>query len=392
MRLNGVRVLDFGWVWAGAVPGQMLSFLGAEVIKVETRKRLDYMRVGRPIVGTEPDPEQQPMFHNVNRGKRSFTVDFRSDAGRELILELVRHCDVAIENFAPGVLERAGLHYEALAERRPDLVMLSLSGGGQEGPLRDLRSYASTIAAYSGLDSLAGYPGETPIGIQQAYPDPNASLHGAFALLAALYRRARTGAGEHIDMSQLEAGLATVGEAMVAVDLRGGEDPPLLGNDGYGGEAFQACVRCAGEDAWLTVHAEDDEDLRRLAGFLGVAAPVPGGGTEPVAQALARWCERHEHIEAMEALQAAGIAAGAVTNAGDRFHNRHYRERSTYLETEHPVIGWEMVYREPWLWWGETAPVGRAPLMGEDNEYVIRQLLGRSAEEYAQLVESGVLQ
>ncbi|MPZ24925.1 MAG: hypothetical protein GEV12_00350 [Micromonosporaceae bacterium] len=388
MRLDGVRVLDFGWVWAGAVPGQMLGFLGAEVIKVETRKRLDYMRVGRPIVGTEPDPEQQPMFHNVNRGKRSLTVDFRSDAGRELILELVRHCDVAIENFAPGVLDRAGLGYERLAEQRPDLVMLSLSGGGQQGPLRELRSYASTIAAYSGLDSLAGYPGEEPIGIQQAYPDPNASLHGAFALLAAIYRRNQTGLGEHIDVSQLEAGLATVGEAVVAVDLLGG-DPPVVGNGGYGGEAFQACLRCRGEDSWVTVQAEGPEDLRRIAELLGVD---PAGTPEAIEQALSGWCLDRDHVEAMEVLQAAGVAAGAVTDAGDRFHHPHYRSRGTYLETEHPVIGWEMVYREPWLWWGETGQVGRAPLMGEDNEYVVRELLGRSAADYAHLVETGVLQ
>lgn len=188
MLLQGVRVLDFGWVWAGAVPGQMLAFLGAEVIKVETRKRLDYMRQGRAIVKDAPDTEQQPMFHNINRGKLSLSIDFTTEAGRDLLLDLAAHCDVAIQNFAPGVLDRYGLGYEALRERRPDLVMLSLSGGGQQGPLRELRSYASTIAAFSGLDSLCGYPGEEPLGVQQSYPDPNASLHGAVAILAEIGR------------------------------------------------------------------------------------------------------------------------------------------------------------------------------------------------------------
>ena len=211
MLLEGVRVLDFGWVWAGALPGQMLAFLGADVIKVETRTRLDFMRLGPPIVGDKPDPEQQPMFHNVNRGKRSFTVNFQTPAGRELILDLVEKCDVVIENYAPGVLERYGLAYDDLVKRRPHLVMLSLSGGGQQGPLRDLRSYASTIAAYSGLDSLAGYPGEEPLGLQQSYPDPNASLHAAAGLVAALLRRKRTGQGDHLDVGQLHAGLAVVG-------------------------------------------------------------------------------------------------------------------------------------------------------------------------------------
>lgn len=387
MLLEGVRVLDFGWVWAGALPGQMLAFLGAEVIKIETRRRLDFMRLGPPIVGDQPDPEQQPMFHNVNRGKLSFTVDFRSAEGRDLLLDLVEHCDVVIENFSPGVLDRAGLSYDRLRERRPDVVMLSLSGGGQDGPLRDLRSYASTIAAYSGLDSLCGYPGEDPIGIQQSYPDPNASLHGAAAILAALVRRNRTGQGDHIDLAQLEAGLVTVGEAMAHLDLFG-EELRCIGNQSLGTEPISEAFRCAGADDWVAVAVEDDQQLAALAAFLGAEDTEP----DALSTQLSAWCAGRGSIEAMEQLQAAGVPAGAVTTAEDRFGSEHNRERGVYVETEHPVIGWEVVYGEPWKWPGQVGlQIARAPLMGEANEYVIKEVLGRSQEEFERLTRAEVL-
>ena len=387
MLLQGVRVLDFGWVWAGAVPGQMLAFLGAEVIKVETRKRLDYMRQGRAIVKDAPDTEQQPMFHNINRGKLSLSIDFTTDAGRDLLLDLATHCDVSIENFAPGVLDRYGLGYEALRERRPDLVMLSMSGGGQQGPLRELRSYASTIAAFSGLDSLCGYPGEEPLGVQQSYPDPNASLHGAVAVLAALIRRKRTGRGDHIDLSQLAAGLQTSAEAMAWLDLFG-EAPGPLGNLPPNDEPLHDCFRCAGEDEWIAVAAEDEAQLAAVAALTG----APSGDAAAVRDALERWCAERDPRGAMDALQAVGVPAGAVTTAKDRFEDPHYRARGTYVETEHPAIGWELVYRAPWIWPDEIPLANdRAPLMGEHNEYVVCELLGRPREDLERLTEQQVL-
>ena len=387
MLLQGIRVLDFGWVWAGALPGQILAFLGAEVIKVETRTRLDYVRLGPPIVGDKPDPEQQPMFHNVNRGKLSFSVDFKTEGGRQLILDLVERCDVVIANFGPGVLERYGLDYDHLRERRPDVVMLALSAGGQEGPLRDLRSYASTIAAYSGLDSLCGYPGEEPLGIQQSYPDPNASMYAAVGILAALKRRKRTGKGDFLDMAQMSAGLATIGEAVAWLDLFH-EQPYTVGNRAPDGELLHDCFRCAGDDNWVAVEVQDEVELSALRDFLGKTE----ADHKELISALAEWCLGRSHVIAMEELQAAGVRAGAVTTAEDRFHNEHYKARQAYVETEHPVIGWEVVYGEPWRWAKAEGPaVPRAPLIGEANEYVMFDLLKKSRSEYDQMVADKVL-
>ena len=387
--LDSVRVLDFGWVWAGALPGQMLSFLGAEVVKVESRKRVDYMRLGPPIVGDRPDPEQQPMFHNVNRGKRSLTVNLRHPGAPDLVRELVPHFDVVIENFSPGVLDRLGLGYEALREHRDDLVMLSLSGGGQHGPLRDLRSYASTIAAYSGLDALCGYPGEEPIGIQQSYPDPNASLFGALGVVAALHRRAATGEGDHIDLAQMDAGLAVVGEAMAALDVAGGIPEPL-GNEPVGGEVLHGVVQCAGDDAWVVVVAQDREELSTVAVALGLQADAT---VDVVEEVLARWCAERDHMTAMQELQASGVAAGAVTSAADRFADPHFQERGAFIETEHPVIGWEVVYGEPFRLVGERheSAIRSAPLLGDSNRYVICEILGRTQEELSEMENDELL-
>ena len=155
--LDGYRVLDFGWVLAGALPGMILADMGAEVLKVETRQRMDYMRLGRPIVGDEPDPEQHPLFHNVNRGKLSIALNTTKPEALDLIKNLVTHCDVVVENFSPGVMHRLGLGYDVFSAIKPEIVMASISSNGQTGPLRDLRAYAPSIGALSGLDSTLGY-------------------------------------------------------------------------------------------------------------------------------------------------------------------------------------------------------------------------------------------
>src|SRR5919201_4369008 len=209
--LDGCRVLDFGWVLAGAIPGMVLADMGAEVIKVESRQRLDYMRMGRPIVGDQPDPEQNPMFHNVNRNKLSITLNTMHQKGVELARKLVARCDVVIENFSPGVMDRLGLSYEELRRMRPDLIMASISSTGQTGPLRNLRAYAPSIAALAGLDSIMGYEGERPLGLKHAYGDICGALHTVFAIVGALYQLQRTGRGQDIDLYMLRAAIDTQG-------------------------------------------------------------------------------------------------------------------------------------------------------------------------------------
>lgn len=214
--LDGIRVLDFGWVAVGPVIGSLLGEMGAEVIKIESSRRLDYCRLLPPTVSVRreqpdgspaaPDVDMVSMFHNYNRGKRGITVDLQHPGAPALLGRLVARSDVVLENFSPGVLRRIGLHYEALRALRPDLVMISCSAAGQDGPWSELKTFAPSLSSLAGLEELIGYPGERVLGaLAYGYADPSNAHHGALGVLAALWHRQRTGEGQYIDMSQLEA-------------------------------------------------------------------------------------------------------------------------------------------------------------------------------------------
>ncbi len=399
LPLCGVRVVDFGWVWAGAVPGHLLADLGAEVIKVETHKHLDYMRQGRPIVGDTPDPEQNPMFHNVNRGKLSITVDIRDPRGAELIRKLVALSDVVIENFSPGILRAAGLDHASLRQVKPDLVMISMSAAGQYGPLKDIRTYATMIAGLSGLDSMVGYPGEGILGMQQAYADPNASLHAAVAVLAALVHRRATGEGQYIDLSQWEAGVAVVGEYVLDHSMnrrvarpQGNRLPGMVPHGHY------PCQ----DDRWVSIAVTSEDDWRAFCGVLGNPswtrqdrfADVFGRceHQDALDRHVAEWTRERTHYEVTELLQAAGVAAAPLLDASERFFDPHFQERGTYVDVEHPILGAEILYGVPWRMSETQLSIRqRAPFLGEHNQYVFGDLLGLPTEEIARLVEDEVL-
>ncbi|MBI4200911.1 MAG: CoA transferase [Chloroflexi bacterium] len=393
------RVVDMGWVLAGALPGMVLADLGAEVVKVETQKVLDNMRQGRPIVGEKRDPEQNPMFHNVNRSKKSISVDLSQPQGRELIIELVRISDVVIENYSAGVLERLGLDYERLLRVRPDLVMLSIAAVDRRGPLRDLRAYAETITSLSGLDAMAGYPGVRPLGVRLAYGDVSAAMHAVTALLAALHWRRETGQGAHIHVSMVGSTLATLGQAFMehqmtgrAIQPRANYDPAAAPYNNY---------PCREDDTWLAIAVRSDDEWRGMCAAMG----NPPWTQKPEFRTLygrlthrneldvhvAAWTREQDAGDAAATLQQHGVAAFPVMKAEDRFFDPHFQERGLYKEIEHPVLGVEPIFNLPWKM--ETPPQirRRAPLLGEDNHYVFSQVLGLTPAQLQRLEQDKVL-
>ena len=403
--LDGYRVLDFGWVLAGAVPGMILSDMGAEVIKVETRQRMDYMRLGRPIVGDDPDPEQNPMFHNVNRGKRSITLNTTKPEAVELARRLAARCDVVIENFSPGVMQRLGLDYDTLSRNNPGLVMASITSNGQTGPLRDLRAYAPSIGALSGLDSTMGYEGEDgqsgrPLGLKHAYADLCGALHAVFAITSALYQRRRTGRGRYIDLSMLRATVSTMGAGLMEYELtgrvprpRGNYDPVMAPYGNY---------PCAGEDEWVSIAVRTEEEWRGLVDAMG----TPGWAVEPDFSSryerlnhrreldirVSEWTHERTSWEIAELLQSHGVAAFPVLDAEGRLFNAHFRERGLYSDIEHPSLGVEPVFNLMWQL-SRTPPRIRrhAPLLGEHNREVFDGLLGLEESEISRLEEEQVI-
>ena len=414
LPLAGYRVTDLGWVWAGPAVGQILADLGAEVIKVESNKRLDLLRTmgrpvvdGRPVLGSrgvlDPDDEKEltPIFHNVNRNKLGIAADLQHPRAVALVKALIEKSDVVIENFAPGAVRRMGLDYETLRARKPDLVMISMSAAGQSGPLAETRAYAPTLTSLGGMESMVGYEGEGVQGMLTfGISDPSAAVHGALAVLAALYHRRRTGEGQYIDMSQLEATLALLGAPVMDYFMNArvagpqGNHHPLLAPCGN--------YPCRGADAWISIGVATDEEWRGLCAALG--APE-WAGDERFADGDGR--QRHraalDHLIAARTahydkralavlLQRHGVAAAPVLSVEEGRDDAHLQARGLWASCAHPMFGPGAVVACPWRFSDTAVAIRRhAPLLGQDNEYVYGKVLGLPGEEIERLVAAEIL-
>ncbi len=403
--LAGYRVLDFGWVLAGAIPGMVLADMGAEVIKVETRQRLDYMRLGRPIVGDQPDPEQNPMFHNVNRGKLSITLNIGEPEAVDLAKHLVEKCDVVIENFSPGVMDRLGLGYETLRAIKPDIIMASISSTGQNGPLRDLRAYAPSIGALSGLDSTMGYEGGGPLGLKHAFGDICGALHAVFAIVSSLYCRNQTGQGQYIDVSMLRATVVTQGIGLMeqaltgrALQPRGNYDPTKVPYGNY------PCAPGSdgNDDKWISIAVANESEWQGLVSAMGSPAWAKDQRfssqyrrqrhRRELDGLLSQLTEQHDPDSLTDLLQSHGVAAAPVLSAEERLFHPHFMQRGLYSDIDHPALGAEPIFN---LMWGlsktPSAVRRHAPLMGEHNPQVLCDTLGLSEAELAELEDRQVV-
>src|SRR3990172_9472609 len=197
LPLSGIRVLDFTWAWAGPFCTLQLAHLGAEVIRLETSKRVCVTRGIPPFADNVPGPNRAGYFNQYNQGKRSVLLNLAKPEAAEIARQMAKHCDVAVENFAAGVMEKLGLGYSRLREMKPDIVMLSISGYGQYGPYRGYVGYGPPAASLTGFFSTSGYEGGPPSEIGVSYADPNAGIFAATALMSALVHRARTGEGQY---------------------------------------------------------------------------------------------------------------------------------------------------------------------------------------------------
>jgi benzylsuccinate CoA-transferase BbsF subunit len=411
LPLAGYRVLDFGWVMAGPILGHILADYGAEVIKVESRRRLDASRRGRPIGGPDTpagdqgaEPDRIPLFHAINRNKRSVTIDITHPEAPALVKALVRQADVVVENFTPRVLRRYGLDYAALAAVKPDLVMISLSAAGQWGQLSEIAAYAPSVTSLAGLEALVGYPGERVLGMTGLnFSDPTVGLLGAFVVMAALYHRDRTGQGQHIDLSQVEAMTCLAAEALLEYELTGRvPGPPGATHPAMAPYGFYPCRGAPVEDEWVAIAVGNEAEWRAFCRALGepawTADPRFADRYRRVAHrtaldaAVAAWTRERTKEEAAEQLRAAGVAAAPVLNIAGQFADPHLQARGVYVDVEHPLVGTEIIYGLPWKLSDTPGAIRRAaPLLGADNTYVFQELLGLDAATVERLRAAGVI-
>ncbi|MBT7864589.1 MAG: CoA transferase, partial [Gemmatimonadetes bacterium] len=327
--LSGIRVLDFTRVLAGPFATMVMADLGAQVVKVELPEKGDDSRGFGPFVGDQ----RSAYFLSVNRGKQSVTIDLRTEAGRDLALDLAAQVDVLVENFRPGSMERFGLGYEQVTARNPRIVYASVSGFGQTGPYAHRPAYDVIVQAMSGLASITGLPGQPPVRVGSSTADLNAALFCVIGIQAALARSNQTGLGQHIDVSMLDCQVALLENAIARYDVEGIVPGPL----GSRHPTITPFQFFAATDGNLVIAAGNDRLWQRLCEVLGrddLLRDTRFGDN-------ARRTEHHAHLETelaavfatqsvavwLERLEAAGVPCGPVNNIADIVDDPHLNER-----------------------------------------------------------------
>jgi benzylsuccinate CoA-transferase BbsF subunit len=386
--LKGIRILDFSWVLAGPYATRLLADFGAEVIKVQ------------PLMPEAGDKFSRGYYNTWNRNKLGITLNLASPEGIALAKKLVAVSDAVVENFTPRVMANWGLDYENLKEIKPDIIMLSLSTMGSSGPWRDYAGFGPTVQAFSGVTYLTSFPGEPPPGLGTAYADHIAGLLACLALLSALEYRRRTGGGQYIDVSQVEAMASLLGDAILDYQI-GGREVEVVGNSSTEA-APHGVYRCQGDDCWCAIAVFTDDEWQ---GFKRALDNPPWAGDKRFATLNGRlenkarldrlveeWTKKHTAEEAMALLQKQGVAAGVVQSAGDLAQDPQLNERGFFIELDHPELGKTVSDATPIRLSDTPARYSRpAPLLGQDNENVYGELLGLSETELGRLKKQGVI-
>jgi len=401
LPLEGIRVTNFGWVWAGPVAGQTLSMLGAEVHKIESRARLDLTRSLPPFVGGERDPDRSVTNHSMFAGNGSVSLNLTKPEAKELALKLVAMSDVVIENFGPGAMDGMGLGYEVLKRARPEVIYISMPPAGTSGPLRNVRTYGMTLTSITGLDSMTGYLDGVPVPFENAYADPYNGLIGAYAVMLALRQRQLTGEGQHIDYSQLEGIMQMAGPAFMDYFLNGRSPGPRENRHPLGAAAPHGVFPCAGDDRWIAIAVLTDAEWQGLVEAMGRPdwAHAPDLATaagriaaiDAIHERLAAWTAGQDDYELAANLQRHGVPATPVLNVADLLSDPHYKARGTFVEVQHPLGFTETIY-SAYVKMSRTQPrVRPGPAIGQDNERVLKGLLGVAHAEYERLVADQVI-
>ena len=401
LALDGLRILDFTWVWAGPICTMTLADMGAEIIKIESNYKIDACRVVPPF----PDGERGGVnrggqFNTYNRNKKSCTLNLSKPEAIDIAKQLVSRCDVVVENFSPPVMTRLGLDYDICSAIKPDIIFLSLSGYGATGPSKNFVSYGMQLQAYAGMASLTGYPGGPPRNLGTAVADTVGGLTGALGILSALHHRRATGKGQNIDVSQCEALAAFCPEAVLDYMMNG----RVQGCAGNRDElmAPHNVYRCRGEDNWIAVAISGDEEWEGLCNAIDrpdlksdtrfADNPSRYRNQEELDGIISEWAGLQNDYEAMHLLQANGVPTTAVLNNEQMINDPHLRERGFCVEDDHPETGKRTISGYSWHLSRTPGSVrAHAPLLGQHNHEIFGGLLGMGDEEIKDLTEKQVI-
>jgi crotonobetainyl-CoA:carnitine CoA-transferase CaiB-like acyl-CoA transferase len=405
LPLSGIRVLDFCQMWAGPHATEWFSVMGAEVIKLETNLKIDFLRtVGAPpgLAGTGPNVGS--CFASLNFGKKGIALNMTMPEARELAKKLIAICDVVAENYGGAILERWGLSFEEMKKLNPEIIYYAGSGYGRTGPYKERPGYAEIIDAFTGATFCNGYQGEDPavIGVSP-WTDGAQALTGAFAMLTALRHRSQTREGQYIDAAMIEQGANFLGEQVMSYVINGkvGErvgnrDVAMAPHNSY------PCKKTKDEDEWVAIAVANQKEWQSLVKVMG---NPDWSKKEIFSDELSRWKNQVEldkyvgewtrnlgSYEVAGKLQKAGIAAIPSLSTKQIHHDKHMESRGFFVQCDHEVMGKVTLAGLPFRF--SDTPKGNyesAPLLGEDNDYVFGGLLGLSKEEIQRLTDEKVL-
>jgi crotonobetainyl-CoA:carnitine CoA-transferase CaiB-like acyl-CoA transferase len=413
--LNGLRVIDMTIALAGAFSTMLLADLGAEVIKVESLQHYPAPTKGprHPARGTDAvamstardypdsDPGDDPWnrlswFNSQARNKRDVTIDITRTKGRELFLRLVERSDGLVENNAAGLLEKLGIGTDVLHEVNPRLIVVRMPPLGLSGPDASATGFGWHFEDLAGFLRVQGYPDGTEVG--SIFMDGSSGPGGANAFLMALLQRRQTGRGVVCELSQVENMICHIGDLTMEATMNR-RVPQRWGNRSPD-FAPQGCYRCAGDDSWIVLSVRSDAEWRQVCALLGDPPNLVGPDLETLAgrhaahdridDEISRWTLQREAMAAAEALQAVRVPAGPVLTEADAASDPQLHDRGFFQLLEHPSCGahfhaganFQMDRTPPLLW-------RAAPTLGQDNEYVYKEILGVSDTDYEEFVAEG---
>lgn len=404
LPLEGIRVLDFSWVWAGPYSCRVLATLGAEVIKIEGHKRSDLTR--RSVVWPLPDPiptkvrPNQGLGHiTVNLNKKSLTLDLSKPEGVAIARKLVEKSDMVIDNMRPGAMDKLGLGYKDLKKVREDIIVATLSSRGYGGPHTDYLGFATIHQAIGGLAYISGHPESHPTHGTPGDADLMNGITLAFVCLAAFNHRNRTGEGQFIDFSQCEGVSSLIGETLLGFEMTG-RIQERMGNK-HPVYCPHNVYKCWGLDRWLALEIHSDQEFKVLVELIGQS----GLARDPkfadirsrkqneaeLDRIIESWTSQRDRDWMVNEFCRAGLAATPSRESQDVYPDPHFRERDIFLQVNHPELELLEIIDCPWKISELKNPNRHAPLLGEHNDYVLKELLDLSIEEIKGLQEKEIV-
>jgi benzylsuccinate CoA-transferase BbsF subunit len=398
--LSGVRICDFTWAMAAPMATRLLADFGATVVRIEPHNRYDAARTQPPFRNNEQGAENSAMWSNCDAGKLSIVLDLARPSARRVALDLVRWAGVAMESFSPGTMGKWGLDYESLRQVRPDLIMLSSSLMGQDGPMADYAGWGYMGAAMAGFHQVTGWPDRDPSGPFHSYTDYVVPRMTALALLAALDHRRLTGEGQYLDFSQVEAAIHFLTPAYLDYSVNGRAMTPMGNRDLN--FAPHGVYPCAGEDRWIAVVCENDAQWQALCQVMQLpelecdprfkSPSARLAHAEELDPIVARWTATLDQYQSETLLQAAGVPASAVQNSAELSQDPQLAHRGHFVQVKHPLHG-AIFVESPAIRLSRTpgSIQSAAPTLGGDTQQVLADILGYSEEQITELAAKGAL-